>query len=460
MPPLVAALITFAATAYLLRRESRQNPGASGALWLPVAWFAIAGSRFLSQWLNLGGGSAGDLAEGSAIDAAYFLALIVLGLRVLAGRRFAPGRWLRANPWVAVFLLYGFAAILWSDFPFIALKRWIKALGNPVMALVILTDRNPGQAFRIVMKRCAYLMLPLSLLFIKYFPEYGRAYSPWTGEGYNQGITTQKNSLGFLAMSFGIFYAWDLWVWRRHGATARRRLDDLVSLGFLVLSLGLLYMAHSSTSLLGFAIGVAVVAGLGFPIIDQRYLGTWVVSAAVLAVLMEAMFDLYDLALDLLGEDRTLTDRTKIWADCLELTDDPVIGVGYESFWLGPRLEVLWEKWPFGPLQAHNGYLEIYLDLGGVGLVLLVAMLMAGFHAIKRELLRNPPLGRLKMAYFFVILAFNYAEASFKGVHPLLMLFYAIALAPVAVPGESWVRRAARKTPRRYPVSSRRADAR
>ena len=37
-------------------------------------------------------------------------------------------------------MAYGLLSVLWSDFPLIAGKRWIKTLGHPVMALIILTE--------------------------------------------------------------------------------------------------------------------------------------------------------------------------------------------------------------------------------------------------------------------------------------------------------------------------------
>ena len=56
------------------------------------------------------------------------------------------------------FLLYCFIAILWSDFPFVALKRWIKMLGHPIMALILLTEPDSDEAFVRLMKRSAYVL--------------------------------------------------------------------------------------------------------------------------------------------------------------------------------------------------------------------------------------------------------------------------------------------------------------
>ena len=83
--------------------------------------------------------------------------------------------------------------------------------------------------------------------------------------------------------------------------------------------------------------------------------------------------------LQFLGKDETLTDRTGVWHDALQIQINPLLGAGFESFWLGDRLKTMWDKWTFRPNEAHNGYLETYLNLGLIGLFLLIALLIATF---------------------------------------------------------------------------------
>ena len=70
----------------------------------------------------------------------------------------------------------------WSEEPFVASKRWLKDFGNVVMVLVLLTEKNPLDAVRAVFVRCAYLLVPLSVLFVKYYVWLGKVYSSATGE--------------------------------------------------------------------------------------------------------------------------------------------------------------------------------------------------------------------------------------------------------------------------------------
>lgn len=425
MPPSLAAFLTVVFVFFLFRWGGRQRGEVSGALWLPVMWMVITGSRFISQWINLG---SGGTDEGTLIDVLYFLTLIIAGMHVLGHRRVIIGEIVKNNRWLTAFFIYGFLAILWSDFPFIAFKRWIKTLGHPVMALIILTDPDPANALRTVMKRCAYLMLPLSVLFIKYYPQYGRGFDIWTGEGFNNGISHNKNGLGYGCMVFALFFFWNLLTARHIEDRRARREEYLRSAGFLYMIGWLLHMADSSTALAAMVLGMVTMSVVGLRIVNKRFIGTYVIVAILVAVGSELSFDVYAKVLEVLGRDPTLTDRTKVWADCLALVDNPILGAGFESFWLGARLETMWAKWAWRPNQAHSGYIETYLNLGAIGVFLLVAVIVSTFRKISIELLRNFDFARLRLGFLLAIVVYNYTEAAFKGVHLVWTVFYIIAI--------------------------------
>ncbi len=183
--PFLASWLTVAFIVFLFRRDIRQKPNVSGALWLPLIWLVIACSRGLSQWLDFFGlpvGGAVSVEEGSPLDAWFFFFMIVVGVYVLSQRQVRLSEIVRNNQWLTIFLLFCLVSIIWSDFPFVAFKRWIKILGHPIMALIILTEPNPEEALIRLMKRCAYVVVPVSIFWIKYYPELGRGYDPWTGE--------------------------------------------------------------------------------------------------------------------------------------------------------------------------------------------------------------------------------------------------------------------------------------
>jgi O-antigen ligase len=271
-------------------------------------------------------------------------------------------------------------------------------------------------------------MIPLSVLSIKYFPEIGRGFEAWTGEPINRGIALNKNELGYGCMIFGIFFYWHLITTYRSLEQPYRRIELLVSLVFLAMILWLLKVADSATSLVTLLMGVATIAVLGQRSINKQFLGTYVVLAILLAAAIESTFGVYELALKLLGRDPTLTDRTDMWVDALALAQNPLLGTGFESFWLGPRLAVMWEKWPWQPNQAHNGYIETYLNLGYIGVIILGGLLVSTFRKISQQSVHDLDFARLRMGFFVAILFYNFTEAAFKAVHLVWTVFHIIAI--------------------------------
>jgi exopolysaccharide production protein ExoQ len=415
---------------FLFWRDSREKSDVSSAIWIPILWFSISGSRFVSQWLDIVGVHVGgaSMEDGSPIDAIIFFGMILAGLYVLKQRSVNLSEFARNNRWLTFFLLYCLVAILWSDFPFVAFKRWIKILGHPIMALVVLTDPDPRQAFRLLMKRSAYVLVLLSVLFIKYYPQYGRSFDSWSGMANNCGVTHNKNELGYVCMIFGLFFFWNLLQGFKIKNRKARRAEIILSVVFLGLIWWLLKLSSSATSLACAVIGMITMWVLGLRLINKRLIGIYVVAGILALAAAEPVFGIYGGMLSLLGRDATLTDRTEVWHYALQLQPDPIFGAGFESFWLGKRLDKLWARWSWQPNQAHNGYIETYLNLGWVGVVLLAGMIIGTFGKISRALLKNFEFARLRLGFFIVILAYNFTEATFKGVHLVWTVFYLIAI--------------------------------
>jgi exopolysaccharide production protein ExoQ len=430
MPPVLALALTFALIFFLFWRDSREKSEVTSAIWIPTLWFVITGSRFVSQWLAILGLPIGgsSMEDGSPIDAVIFFGMILAGVYILKQRSFSLSVFARYNHWIVIFLLYCLVSIIWSDFPFVAIKRWIKILGLPVMALVVLTDPDPKAATRALMKRSAYVMVLLSVLFIKYFPQYGRIYDPWTGMGLTTGIANSKNELGGLCMIFGVFFFWNLLQGLKTKNRKARRAEIFLSLLFLGLNLWLLKLSSSATSLMCSVVGMGTIWVLGLRFVNKRLVGLYVVAGILVLVVAEPVFGIYGGVLNLLGRDATLTDRTAVWHDALQLQPNPLLGAGFDSFWLGSRLDKIWEKWWWHPNQAHNGYVETYLSLGYLGLALLAGMIIGTFRKITRGLLTDFEFARLRLGFLFVVVLHNLTEAAFKGVDPVLTLFYLIAI--------------------------------
>jgi O-antigen ligase len=229
-------------------------------------------------------------------------------------------------------------------------------------------------------------------------------------------------------MTFGLFFVWSFAASWRVADPKRRREDLLVGTLFLGMVWWLFSLAGSATSLACAVIGTLMIVLISARLVSRRFIGVQIVAAVVAFGALESTVGIYDRTVQALGRDPTLTDRTELWRDLFAVDINPVLGAGFESFWLGQRREDLWAKWWWKPTQAHNGYIETYLNLGWLGVFLLGGVTIATFRKGRAALLRDVNEGRLRLAFLFAILAYNYTESSFKGVHLVWTMFHLMAI--------------------------------
>ena len=128
------------------------------------------------------------------------------------------------------------------------------------------------------------------------------------------------------------------------------------------------------------------------------------------------------------GKSGNMSDRTHIWEVLLSVPINPVLGTGYQSFWLGPRVPWIWARLDGDTvLEAHNGYLQIYLDLGLIGLFIISTFLIATYHKICKRLKPLTNLASLSLGLWTLLLFYNVSEASLE----INLLFVTFLLAAI-----------------------------
>jgi len=315
------------------------------------------------------------------------------------------------------------------------MKRLIKEVGDVVMILIILTEPYPLDAVRRVFVRCAVVLVPLSVLFIKYYPAIGRYYHRWTYQVAYSGVTTNKNSLGLLAMVGGLFLAWQL----AEAGPPRSRWRRVVSSGpeaaVFVMCLWILNIANSATALIAFVVGIVV-----FILARTFFAGasvkatTWAVAAVVLVgLVMLSLSDLRGLFTEGVGRRSDLTERTDIWAAALALPTNAIIGAGFGSGWLTPAGVALSQQRGFLS-HSHNGYLETYLNGGLVGLALLIGVLSLAVVQAARHLAARTSAGAFYVAFVLAGVVYNFTEVTFNRGNAVGLLLWLIALSSPTLP--------------------------
>ena len=363
------------------------------------------------------------------MDALFHYAMLTAGLLVLINRQVSLSEVLQRNGWIVAFTAYSFISIAWSDDPLITFKRCTKLFLHPVMALIILTEPDFEEALTQLMKRCAYVVVPISILLIRYY-SLGMSYDEDSGMPYMTGISGGKNGLGMDCLILGLFFFWYLLqTWQTERNTQRRNELWLIA-GFLIGILYLLRLANSATSAISLLLAILIIVFVGIRPTIKNFIGTYVLAALVLIAAAELAFGISGRLSESLGRGSTLTGRTDVWAACLKFQSSPILGEGFESFWMAERrakiAALLHSK--KGPGGAHNSYLDIYLDLGLIGLSILIGLFIATFWKIRIELFRNFEWGRLRLALFMAVLVRGLTESMFTTGSPLWFVFYIIAM--------------------------------
>jgi exopolysaccharide production protein ExoQ len=433
-----ATLVCILFIFYLFWMDRQKSDRPSKALWVPLVWMFLAGSRYASSWLQLSGSALSVSAydEGSPVDRAVFFSRIAAGVVILDRIKIDWGRVLSQNNWIWLYFLYCGVSIIWADDSFVSFKRFVKDLGNPIMVLVILTEARPYEAMGVVLRRLAFLLLPLSLLFVRFYPDLGRAYTV-DGHAMYTGVGHQKNDLGFMCLVSGIYFSWNLLLNQKEGLklVAKRSVVDLVFLGMVAY---LLHMSQSSTSLACLVVSVSLLLISRTKLMARKPSRIITLLAVIvpLFIVLDATLDVRDVVFGLLGRDATLTNRVSVWGVVKGLEANPIIGAGFMSFWTGDRMATLWSEIGAGINQAHNGYLEQYLNLGYIGVAFIGAILLSGLLKVRRYLNVDYPAAMLRLCFIVTAVLYNYTEASFYGISNmwLLTLFGIIEVAPSVRP--------------------------
>jgi O-antigen ligase len=365
---------------------------------------------------------------------------MAIGIIVLLARRKKTKAYLVLMIPIIVYFLYCLISVSWSAIPFPALKRWTKDLGDVVMVLIVATDPQPIAALRRLYTRVGFILLPFSVALIRY-TTMGRY---WDNDGKLAviGVTGNKNVLGLIVFVISLGALWNLrWLLASKGEPNRRR--RLLAQGVLLLfGLALLTMAHSSTSLACFLLGSGILLATHLRAIRRRPSRMhWLCLAVIVAGGLALLFGGEGEVAGVLGRQADLSGRTAIWAALFPAVSNPILGAGFDSFWSSPNalifqhnLRLLHWYHPENLNEAHNGYIEVYLNLGWIGVCLIALILTTGYWRASKALRRDPEVGSLFLAIIMSGVVYSITEAGFRTMSPM---WFFLLLAIVGAAGVS-----------------------
>jgi exopolysaccharide production protein ExoQ len=320
---------------------------------------------------------------------------------------------IKREKWTAVMCFWVLASVAWSEDPLETLRRALALLGTSMVGLYLGMKFEPKQQLRMiawVIGLGAVASLAVALL----FPDTGIVEGGWQGVYYLKNTLGRMMALGMLSLALLAFSE------RRH---------RVVRVMMLFLCCSLMLLSRSVTAIVVSLLMFALLPfrKLLFLRTRQLILALPLVFAVVSAITIWTVAHLEDILMTL-GRSSSLTGRIPLWHYVAkEIADRPIQGWGFMAFWNsweGERVSGT-VHWDVAVPNAHNGFLEVWLGIGVIGLAILAIGLVQNLSSALRIARSSEDIDQswpLIMLVFTVL--YNLTESSFLAVNSLMWMAY------------------------------------
>jgi len=312
---------------------------------------------------------------------------------------------------ILLLTLVGLLSVLWSRAPGITLDQGIWLVMSTLVGVYIASAYNMREQLRLVLITLSMITLS-SFVFSLVFPQYGiMRFGDLAGRW--RGILTHKNVFSFfvsltaiLMLYFGSVIGRIRWV-------------------VLPLSSVMLVLSGGATGLIAFLAHVVLVPIMRFLRANVLLLtGILLISVPVVLALSGTLIIWYEDILAIFGRDGSLTGRTDLWDISFGLiADRPLLGYGIRAAFVEGTEARRALTWMAG--FAHNGWIDITLDMGIVGLVLMVFSYARNLvRSIRYARNTSDVTGLYPLTYFTFIFIILYSASSLLAMNNLLWIMY------------------------------------
>ena len=143
-----------------------------------------------------------------------------------------------------------------------------------------------------------------------------------------------------------------------------------------------------------------------------------------------------------LGKDTTLTGRGDMWPYIFEMIGQkPILGYGYGAFWSGPDTPsfYIWQATGWTPPNSHNGFLDLWLQIGLIGLLIYIYGFLAitvpkSFYWLRTTRTSE---GFWPLVYMTYMLLANISETTLMIQNDLFWVIYVAIAFSVKIPQEN-----------------------
>jgi exopolysaccharide production protein ExoQ len=332
---------------------------------VPLLFFSANGTLIPNNEDPAFGATGTDPSSHSSASHLITVAIILLLCSVLIGSRLPS--LLSVSRQVRVLLALPFLAIcssLWSVQSGQSLISGTTLLIFTVFALYVGDKFNFQEQLELIILVGA-IALPLSIALALFVPAIGGSAIGWRGIfGHKQNCAAVSMILLVTALH-----------WRCSGLYQK-----VFRVMYIVMCVVLIIMSRSRTgwalTLIALLLSVCIWVMQKLPAKEALLIA--LLSVVIVGISIYVMHTYAAAIVSAVGKDPTLSQRTIIWSAVWnEIAKRPILGYGYNAFWKGlygpSQGIVLSSGW--NVFQAQNGFLDVWLSVGLLGVALVVIMI-------------------------------------------------------------------------------------
>ncbi|MDY6902377.1 MAG: O-antigen ligase family protein, partial [Cyanobacteriota bacterium] len=141
---------------------------------------------------------------------------------------------------------------------------------------------------------------------------------------------------------------------------------------------------------------------------------------------------------DALGRDLTLTGRTDIWSAMFDLIwERPWFGYGFNAVWRDWNSEItayLWRTLAWECPYGHNGFMDLFIELGLVGLlVFTLSFITTFFKGIMWLRITKCIEGTWPLMYLTFLVMYNISESTLVETNSIFWIVYVSTVFSLAI---------------------------
>lgn len=380
---------------------------------VPLLYLLIGTTDILNFWQNNGFSQDEiDYTKGTMIVSLLGNILLCIACISLLNNRTLAKKNVVKDIAIIIVFLYLFASCFWSPLFFVSIRKFTKLIGLYIMLLYNQVGvKEPKNNLNKMLSFYFIIVTISSLLLIVIFPQWGCM--PYEDSVLPKGIFGHKNQFGAFAAFFFLWFLYE-----------KSQYKNL----FLVLCFLMLIISRASGALISLSSTIFVSSLIFFIFSKKVNLNStlkitilWLGTTCLCFYLLIGGFNLDPTSyiLGLFNKDASLTGRVDLWPILLSygLEHHPIIGNGYESFFLEPNVAWITRSLGWVALNAHNGLLHIFLNNGVIGVALISWVI---FRAIVNNIV-NRDYRNISILIFVIFC--NISEATLFRAYFIFFIF-------------------------------------